>query len=1852
MKRYGKNSVRTYSGNYLNLIAMMFLVLLMTLCGCSKDEWDQLDKSELPAFWVNPTNLTLSAGETKTVQVGGGVSPYRISSADASVAKIELKDSVVNVTGVAKGTTSFTIYDGGRDSSQDKESLQVVSVTVNGVDNAIRSKDSDNDGTPDSVEMYSREVYPDNSDDVLALMNDADGDGIPNYLDTDSDGNGISDKEEAGNDPAKPIDTDGDLIPDYLDLDDDGDSLSDINEPAGYRLKPLEFSDSIRISSLKNNTLGVINLVRTGDDILIQGSNLPSTDTNTWIIIQSSQNVLNLKPKRIDADGLNFTWTPGLSENNAEVFVTFGNVRTNSLNVMISSGKMPIISKYSIDPLNEQATFTGLNLNDELVINFNGATLITDNTSGNPNSITVSFPENATSGSVSISNNSGKSNTVWAALNRTLSGSVELPSGSNVDVTKLDVSWSLNQEVFPDKYGYFTTTADVSSPTTVTAMIRKDVNSTPYYAVFLEAVALKEDSSIILNAQNTAVAMVWDAIGVKQLVSEDSLSDARDILNNLAEVKALGDTLDSKLSVNPYIIREEDANVQSQIKMALIAGAKAINDSKSKGILRNRTSRVSQKSLNPLSTSNIKRGGGGGSWGGKYIVTPSEVDDFKVGINHDSGKIYVENDTSLYITVKITDLNGKILIRHDVFDSLVYPQAGLLWDFGSLWDSNGGKDMINFLTDVFYNASTKELKPAQSCIVQILTPGMDKEFEPKTYQGKEDDIVYIDILLGTLLDKFVLPPLYEIVSKIVPDSIVVPLKSLPLFETSRDMIIIIKNQYPDKFENIMNSIVKKDIKKGIIDLLYLLKDDVNTIGPITKMILKKVGLGYAEYATYKLVDYLTGDIMSIIGMIDNGVTTIKVFDDIISTDRLIEYKVTPFIQINEVSPNQVFADGKAKLVTITGSGFSNIVNGLILKKTLVPEIIITDQNGKKISLDPYDTPTDSEITALIPGAWFGKSSIGGYLSVAVHHPRNEASMVQKDNAIKITDISDTYRPSKARIIQPSGSIWYDSQKFLDVDCPGAETIYCILSDTSDPGTTLHTNINKNGDEYIIGDHGQFELWADPDQIREIKIRCRGLNKNGYGPLSDVYSYTIASIKEKSFKPVVSQSPVSNNLKIGDILTQKGNHFSSNSTVTIYIKDANEAVISKKERATDANGNFSETVLTKASGTYTWWVVDKTGIKSEALKYTVIKDVPIKDTSKADTDSSTDSTVDNSTGNQTVQKPDLIVKDIWLTDHRKSFSPGEHIKVYTKIKNNGKKNADKGVTIKYYLSKGKKIDTDVDPQEIGSDNIKKEHLKKDMIKDEILDDYPVPNKLGVYNISVNVDTENEVDESNEKNNWSVPVVFEIVDGTQPQPDNGTCSYSIAPVSQSFNSSEGTGTVNVTAPNGCSWTANSNSDWISITAVYHSLADGGNGTVYYSVSSTSSSRTGMLTIAGQTFTVTQDGISNVVVIFPDKNLEAVIREAIKKPSGDILGSDLLSLTLLKYNGSGKSDDQMIKNIEGIQYCTNLTSLNFGGNQISDISGLAGLKNLTTLFLYSNKITDISALAELTNLNTLWLGDNPITNISALAGLTNLTTLEMQHNTQLSDIGALANLKNLTKLYIHSTQISDISALAGLTKLTSLLLPYNKISDISALAGLTNLTWLILGNNQISDISVIAELKKLHELDLDDNQISDISVIAELKNLTMLGCQNNKISNISMLAGLKNLTTLHLTGNQISDISALSGLNNLTSLNFSNNQISDISVLTNLTNLTDLTLAGNQISNISVLAGLTNLTSLYLWGNQISDIKPLVDNAGINNGDTVYLYDSFYKNTNPLSTTSCTVYIPQLKSRGVNVYHNCPQ
>ncbi|HYJ86058.1 MAG TPA: M36 family metallopeptidase [Pyrinomonadaceae bacterium] len=101
---------------------------------------------------------------------------------------------------------------------------------------------------------------------------------------------------------------------------------------------------------------------------------------------------------------------------------------------------------------------------------------------------------------------------------------------------------------------------------------------------------------------------------------------------------------------------------------------------------------------------------------------------------------------------------------------------------------------------------------------------------------------------------------------------------------------------------------------------------------------------------------------------------------------------------------------------------------------------------------------------------------------------------------------------------------------------------------------------------------------------------------------------------------------------------------------------------------------------------------------------------------------------------------------------------------------------------------------------------------------------------------------------------------------PADCGGTCSFSISPTSASFASGGGTGSVTVTTPAGCAWTAVSNATFITITS---GSSGSGNGTVNYSVAANTgtTSRNGTMTVAGQTFSVTQSGTSgggaNVIV-----------------------------------------------------------------------------------------------------------------------------------------------------------------------------------------------------------------------------------------------------------------------------------------------------------------------------------------------------------------------------------------------------
>jgi hypothetical protein len=85
-------------------------------------------------------------------------------------------------------------------------------------------------------------------------------------------------------------------------------------------------------------------------------------------------------------------------------------------------------------------------------------------------------------------------------------------------------------------------------------------------------------------------------------------------------------------------------------------------------------------------------------------------------------------------------------------------------------------------------------------------------------------------------------------------------------------------------------------------------------------------------------------------------------------------------------------------------------------------------------------------------------------------------------------------------------------------------------------------------------------------------------------------------------------------------------------------------------------------------------------------------------------------------------------------------------------------------------------------------------------------------------------------------------------------SAVCTYAISPVSQSLGASGGAGTVSISTESGCPWTVVKNVSWVILTS---NGSGTGKGEANYSVSAnvSASPRAGTMTIADQTFTVTQ-------------------------------------------------------------------------------------------------------------------------------------------------------------------------------------------------------------------------------------------------------------------------------------------------------------------------------------------------------------------------------------------------------------
>lgn len=206
------------------------------------------------------------------------------------------------------------------------------------------------------------------------------------------------------------------------------------------------------------------------------------------------------------------------------------------------------------------------------------------------------------------------------------------------------------------------------------------------------------------------------------------------------------------------------------------------------------------------------------------------------------------------------------------------------------------------------------------------------------------------------------------------------------------------------------------------------------------------------------------------------------------------------------------------------------------------------------------------------------------------------------------------------------------------------------------------------------------------------------------------------------------------------------------------------------------------------------------------------------------------------------------------------------------------------------------------------------------------------------------------------------------------------------------------------------------------------------------------------------------TNEVSIFPDKNLEAAVRQQVfakRYTNSPLTAADVANVSTVIGNFRGITD------LTGLEHCKSLAALELAGNKIKDIKAISGLRQLQQVILTSNKVSEIGPLGTLPALQYIELSHNTVKDIAPLAKATNLASVYVGHN-KVSSIAPLTSLPRLVTLYAEFNEIRAIDGLQNVRSLSGISLSGNRISNVTPLAGLRSPTFIFLEKNRVKDLT----------------------------------------------------------------------------------------------------------------------------------------------------------------------------------------
>lgn len=533
----------------------------------------------------------------------------------------------------------------------------------------VAAADVDNDNIPNWMD---RDSDGDGISDAVEKTDDPDADGLGNYIDTDSDASGTLDAADYGAVNGIPADNDGDLAPDWIDIDDDDDGLFDSLDPS--KLSPLPpFNPTAsnphvitQAGAVSTTNVVVDGVAELSKKVRVLVSNM-SWQAPVIAIIRASPGydygqkaVLKNQGGNTISGGFEFTikW---LDPGTYTVFLTDGYSVSNAASLSVRGSGVPIIHNATGGSSGNLTSFVidGANFPSNPTVTLDGSSLVIDSVTG-ATRIKAHANAAAQSGLILVTGTAGASNPFRVVTRRDLTAQLLLPSGTSISPAGLHLVSDSLKDLILGTSG----TGAISLFSDCSVLIVSGIPVADSGMTALMSLASSSDTAVNqITADSTALAYAVSPYMAFNAGAKAQVCAARSGLAALPQIQTLASLIRTTLVSSSKL-----PNLTSSANITTYSAAVA----------------AARQYLQPLAAKAMAMPKASDS--ADPVITPASQFDLTLSPikknNALTGGIAISNDTAVFFSARMVDTRtGKVVMPHvtSFLDpNIVQPQTGLV----------------------------------------------------------------------------------------------------------------------------------------------------------------------------------------------------------------------------------------------------------------------------------------------------------------------------------------------------------------------------------------------------------------------------------------------------------------------------------------------------------------------------------------------------------------------------------------------------------------------------------------------------------------------------------------------------------------------------------------------------------------------------------------------------------------------------------------------------------------------------------------------------------------------------------------------------------------------------------------------------------------------------------------------------------------------------------------------------------------------------------------------------------------------------------------------------------------------